>query len=83
MHQRPGKVKNNQNAIPYEAVASAVKLLLEPLSEALSSGERIEIRGFGSFSLQLLLPWVGRNPKTGDPGIDSTLQAEIATCYSS
>ncbi len=56
-----------QNAIPYEAVESAVKLLVEQLSEALASGERIEIRGFGSFSLHFRPPRVGRNPKTGEP----------------
>ena len=36
------------------------------MAETLSSGERIEIRGFGSFSLHYRAPRVGRNPKTGD-----------------
>jgi len=36
------------------------------MSESLSSGERIEIRGFGSFSLHFREPRVGRNPKTGE-----------------
>lgn len=44
----------------------AVKTLLEQMSTALSSGERIEIRGFGSFSLHFRPPRMGRNPKTGD-----------------
>ena len=44
----------------------AVKSLLEQMSLALASGERIEIRGFGSFSLHYRPPRVGRNPKTGD-----------------
>jgi integration host factor subunit beta len=35
------------------------------MSEALAGGERIEIRGFGSFSLHYRPPRVGRNPKTG------------------
>lgn len=56
-----------QHSIPYEAVESAVKRLPELMSEALSSGERIEIRGFGGFSLHFRPPRVGRNPKTGDP----------------
>jgi len=34
------------------------------MSDALSQGERIEIRGFGSFSLHLRPPRQGRNPKT-------------------
>ncbi len=40
--------------------------MIERMSNALSGGERIEIRGFGSFSLHYLPPRVGRNPKTGD-----------------
>ena len=36
------------------------------MSRALASGERIEIRGFGSFSLHFRPPRVGRNPKTGE-----------------
>ena len=43
-----------------------VKGLLEQMSMALSSGQRIEIRGFGSFSLHYRPPRLGRNPKTGD-----------------
>jgi integration host factor subunit beta len=49
-----------------ETVESAVKSVIEQMSHALSSGERIEIRGFGSFSLHYRAPRVGRNPKTGD-----------------
>lgn len=45
---------------------AAVKSMIEQMSNALSSGERIEIRGFGSFSLHYRPPRVGRNPKTGD-----------------
>jgi len=43
-----------------------VKTLLEMMSGALTQGERIEIRGFGSFSLHFRPPRLGRNPKTGD-----------------
>jgi integration host factor subunit beta len=49
-----------------DTVELAVKSMLERMSQALSSGERIEIRGFGSFSLHFRPPRVGRNPKTGD-----------------
>ena len=44
----------------------AVKSLLEMMAGSLASGERIEIRGFGSFSLHFRPPRTGRNPKTGD-----------------
>lgn len=47
-------------------VELAVKNILEQLSKALSEGERIEIRGFGSFSLHFRPPRMGRNPKTGE-----------------
>ncbi|MGR6871623.1 integration host factor subunit beta [Pseudomonas sp. HK3] len=44
----------------------AVKTILDTMSQALSQGDRIEIRGFGSFSLHFRNPRVGRNPKTGE-----------------
>jgi integration host factor subunit beta len=47
-------------------VELAVKELLELISGELARGQRIEIRGFGSFSLHFRPPRLGRNPKTGD-----------------
>jgi integration host factor subunit beta len=47
-------------------VELAVKCVIEKMNQALSSGERIEIRGFGSFSLHKRPPRTGRNPKTGE-----------------
>lgn len=47
-------------------VELAVKTILEHMVQVLSNGERIEIRGFGSFSLHYRPPRVGRNPKTGE-----------------
>lgn len=46
-------------------VEMAVKSLLEQMAQSLAGGERIEVRGFGSFSLHYRPPRVGRNPKTG------------------
>ena len=43
-----------------------VKSLIDQMSESLANGDRIEIRGFGSFSLHYRAPRVGRNPKTGE-----------------
>jgi len=48
-------------------VELAVRCILEQLARALASGERIEIRGFGSFSLHYRPARMGRNPKTGEP----------------
>lgn len=44
----------------------AVKIILDSMSATLSSGGRIEIRGFGSFGLNYRPPRQGRNPKTGE-----------------
>ena len=43
----------------------SVKAILEGMSEALAKGNRIEIRGFGSFALNYRPPRIGRNPRTG------------------
>ncbi len=56
-----------QMQLAYKDVELAVKTILEHMANALSNGERIEIRGFGSFSLHYRPPRVGRNPKSGDP----------------
>ncbi len=45
----------------------AVRTMLAHMTEALASGQRIELRGFGSFSLHYRAPRVGRNPGTGHP----------------
>lgn len=44
----------------------AVNVILEAMNDALVSGQRIEIRGFGSFSLKFRSPRIGRNPKSGE-----------------
>ncbi len=44
----------------------AVKVILDEMAACLSRGQRIEIRGFGSFALNYRPPRVGRNPKSGD-----------------
>jgi integration host factor subunit beta len=52
--------------LPIKDVEIAVKSIIDNMAETLSTGERIEIRGFGSFSLHYRAPRVGRNPKTGE-----------------
>ena len=44
----------------------SVKEILELMADSLANSDRIEIRGFGSFSLHYRAPRIGRNPKTGD-----------------
>lgn len=52
--------------LAYRDIELSVKNLLEMMGQALANGERIEIRGFGSFSLHHRPARVGRNPKTGE-----------------
>jgi integration host factor subunit beta len=44
----------------------AVKTMLDAMSDALARGHRIEIRGFGSFSINRRPPRLGRNPRSGE-----------------
>lgn len=59
-------ISAKQKHLPAKDVELAVKQILEIMSDALATGERIEIRGFGSFSLHFRPPRQGRNPKTGE-----------------
>lgn len=56
----------DQPQLAYRDVELAVKGLLDRMGRALVEGDRIEIRGFGSFSLHYRPSRIGRNPKTGD-----------------
>ena len=44
----------------------AVKMVLDAMTKSLAHGNRIEIRGFGSFGLNYRPPRIGRNPKSGE-----------------
>ncbi|MDY0007493.1 MAG: integration host factor subunit beta [Spongiibacteraceae bacterium] len=55
-----------QGQLSVKDIELAVKTILEHMSQTLATGERIEIRGFGSFSLHYREPRQGRNPKTGE-----------------
>lgn len=60
------RVAQKQSQLSQKDVELAVKTMLEEMSQALATGGRIEIRGFGSFSLHYRAPRLGRNPKTGE-----------------
>jgi integration host factor subunit beta len=61
------RIAQKQSQLSAKDVELAVKAILEYMSQTLESGGRIEIRGFGSFSLHYRVPRIGRNPKTGTP----------------
>ena len=61
------RIAEKQEGLSVKDIELAVKLTLEYMSQCLASGERIEVRGFGSFSLHYRESRMGRNPKTGEP----------------
>ncbi len=60
------RIAGHQHHLAAKDVELAVKMIIDELSGALAMGHRIEIRGFGSFSLHYRAPRLGRNPRTGD-----------------
>lgn len=61
------QIAMRQPELSAKEVETAVRLILDDITDTLSEGGRVEIRGFGSFSLHYRDPRTGRNPKTGDP----------------
>ena len=59
-------IASKQTHLPTKDVELAVKHLLDLMSASLANGQRVEIRGYGSFSLHFRPARIGRNPKTGE-----------------
>lgn len=60
------KISRQQGQFSQKDVELAVNQILDSMIDSLSKGDRIEIRGFGSFSLHERRARIGRNPKTGE-----------------
>lgn len=60
------RIAQRQSQLSAKDVELAVKSMVEQMAQSLATGDRIEIRGFGSFSLHYRAPRLGRNPKTGE-----------------
>jgi integration host factor subunit beta len=60
------RITARQEQLSAKDVELAIKAIIDSMSHVLATGGRIEIRGFGSFSLHYRAPRIGRNPKTGD-----------------
>lgn len=73
------RIVTHQGLLSSKDVELAIKTMLEQMSQCLATGDRIEIRGFGSFSLHYRAPRVGRNQNRSvrQPGwqVCATLQA--------
>jgi len=52
--------------ITHKEASSITNIIFDSMTEALTQGDNIEIRGFGSFVVKEYHPYFGRNPKTGD-----------------
>lgn len=59
------RISSRHTQLPARDIEDATRLIFEKMIKALESKDRIEIRGFGSFSLRYRKPREGRNPKTG------------------
>ncbi|GFM35395.1 HU family DNA-binding protein [Desulfovibrio psychrotolerans] len=60
------KTLSDQNGISIEEATTVVNIFVDSMKNALASGDRVEIRGFGSFKLKDYGGYTGRNPKTGE-----------------
>lgn len=55
-----------QARIDEQTADKVVNALIKKMFDAIAKGERIEVRGFGSFSVKSYQPKIGRNPRTGE-----------------
>jgi integration host factor subunit beta len=56
----------NRQEMTQKKAEEVVVTIFDAMAEALGQGDRIEIRGFGSFAIREYRPYTGRNPKTGE-----------------
>ena len=60
------KTLAEENDISTDEAAMVVNIFMNSIKDALKQGDRVEIRGFGSFKLKDYGGYIGRNPKTGE-----------------
>ena len=61
------RLAERNSQLVYKDAELAVKTILDAMAGSLAEGQRIEIRGFGSFEIRHYKAYEGRNPRTGDP----------------
>ena len=61
------KITRNNSFLYQKDVYKIIDTLFNTITKALKNGDRIELRGFGTFSTKLRDARIGRNPKTGEP----------------
>lgn len=62
-----GRLAERYPHLYHRDVERIVSTLLEEIAQALSDGRRVELRGFGVFSVKVRSSRTGRNPRTGQP----------------
>ncbi|MCI4645794.1 MAG: integration host factor subunit beta [Hyphomonadaceae bacterium] len=60
------KLADKYSHMPAEKLEQAVSIILDEITDALARGDRVELRGFGAFSVRHREARRGRNPRTGD-----------------
>ena len=61
------KITSKNSYLYHKDVYKIIDTLFNSVTKALKNGDRVELRGFGSFTTKLRNARIGRNPKTGDP----------------
>ena len=61
------KITNKNSFLYQKDVYKIIDTLLNSVTKALKNGDRVELRGFGTFTTKLRDARIGRNPKTGEP----------------
>ena len=61
------KITNKNSFLYQKDIQKIVDCLFQSVTNALKNGDRVELRGFGTFGAKFRKARVGRNPKTGDP----------------
>jgi integration host factor subunit beta len=59
-------IKEQSSDLDSQEVENAVQLFFNEIISSLTAGSRIELRGFGSFSIKIRAPRIARNPRTGE-----------------
>lgn len=72
------RIVSQQGMLSSKDVELAIKTMLEQMAQALATGERIEIRGFGSFSLHYRAPASAATPRPASPSASTA-----STCRTS
>ena len=61
------KITNKNSFLYQKDVHKIIDTLFNSVTKALKDGDRVELRGFGTFTTKLRNARIGRNPKTGEP----------------